>query len=125
MERTRQGAKRNENSCTTQEIGAQGHEVSIGGAALHCGCGPDLKQGWINIDVFEPNADLRLDLRRTLPFKDGSTIAIYSEHFFEHLEYPEETGMFLAESSARLAAGWQLSRRRPRRRMANPGLCNR
>ena len=75
------------------------------GLRLHCGCGFNLKQGWINIDVFESNADLRLDLRRTLPFQDGSTIAIYSEHFFEHLEYPEETGMFLAESLRVLQPG--------------------
>src|SRR2546429_551580 len=41
------------------------------------------KQGWINVDLFGPVADLRLDLRRPLPFQDNSTSDIYIEHFFE------------------------------------------
>ncbi len=31
--------------------------------------------------------DLTLDLREALPLPDGSADRIYSEHFFEHLEY--------------------------------------
>jgi predicted SAM-dependent methyltransferase len=46
------------------------------------------KDGWVNVDLFGPVADLRLDLRRPLPFDDSSTSYIYAEHFFEHLEYP-------------------------------------
>ncbi|HEY7289538.1 MAG TPA: hypothetical protein VH583_06840 [Vicinamibacterales bacterium] len=56
------------------------------------------KAGWINVDLFAPTADLRLDLRRPLPFDDGSVRYIYAEHFFEHLEYPnvlDSTGWYL------------------------------
>lgn len=57
------------------------------GLKLNLGCGPNLKQGWVNIDL-SPEAELQLDLREPLPFDDGSVAMIYSEHLFEHLEYP-------------------------------------
>ena len=66
-------------------------------AKLHCGCGPRVKAGWINVDIAE-GADLHLDLREKLPFPDNSVSFIYSEHFFEHLEYPHDTGSFLKDS---------------------------
>src|SRR5271170_2394511 len=58
---------------------------------LNCGCGTHLKEGWVNIDLCQ-GTDLQLDLRRALPFDDCSVAEIYSEHFFEHLQYPEEVG---------------------------------
>jgi predicted SAM-dependent methyltransferase len=48
---------------------------------------------------------LQLDLRRPLPFSDKSAAVIYSEHFFEHLEYPAETDVFLRESLRVLEPG--------------------
>src|SRR5688572_6900627 len=56
------------------------------GLKLNLGCGPNLKPGWVNVDL-SPEADLHLDLREPLPFEDGSVAMIYSEHFFEHLAY--------------------------------------
>ena len=56
------------------------------GLKLNLGCGPNLKPGWVNVDL-SPEADLQLDLREPLPFDDRSVAMIYSEHFFEHLEY--------------------------------------
>ena len=56
------------------------------GLMLNLGCGPNLKAGWINVDL-SPDAELHLDLREPLPFADGSVAMIYSEHFFEHLSY--------------------------------------
>ncbi len=74
---------------------------------LNCGCGPCLKPGWVNIDAGDKNAELQLDLREKLPFPNSSVSFIYSEHFFEHLEYPAETSLFLSESLRVLIPGGQ------------------
>ena len=79
--------------------------LSASGLRLNCGCGPNVKEGWINIDGFAPTADLQLDLRRPLPFNAAAAAIIYSEHFFEHLEHPLETGVFLTESLRVLQPG--------------------
>jgi predicted SAM-dependent methyltransferase len=63
---------------------------------LHLGCGKTFKPGWINIDLW-PHADLALDMRRPLPFEDGSCALIYSEHFLEHIDYPEPVVGLLRE----------------------------
>jgi predicted SAM-dependent methyltransferase len=57
-------------------------------ARINLGCGPVVKEGFLNVDLF-PGGDLTLDLRRGLPFVSGSAELIFSEHFFEHIEYPE------------------------------------
>jgi predicted SAM-dependent methyltransferase len=54
---------------------------------LNLACGPNRKEGWINIDL-TADVDLQLDLRERLPFPNDSVEVIYSEHFFEHLNYP-------------------------------------
>ncbi len=72
---------------------------------LHLGCGKVLKPGWVNIDLGSSVADLRLDLREPLPFPDDSVSIIYSEHFFEHLGYPDEARHFLRESIRVLRPG--------------------
>lgn len=55
---------------------------------LHLGCGTVHLDGWVNIDR-EPGADLRLDIRRPLPFGDGAASLIYHEHLMEHLTMEE------------------------------------
>ena len=74
------------------------------GLKLQLGSGPNPKPGWVNIDLFCP-ADLSLDIRETLPFDDSSCSVIYSEHVFEHLAYPVETGQLLRESLRVLEPG--------------------
>jgi predicted SAM-dependent methyltransferase len=71
---------------------------------LHLGCGSKHKSGWINIDL-RRDADLQLDVREALPFDDGSVAIIYSEHFFEHLEYPTDIMQLLRESVRVLEPG--------------------
>jgi predicted SAM-dependent methyltransferase len=66
------------------------------GLKLNIGCGPNRKQGWINIDL-SSEAELSLDIRERAPFDDGSAMVIYSEHFFEHLDYPNDAKHFLRE----------------------------
>jgi predicted SAM-dependent methyltransferase len=69
------------------------------GLKLHLGCGDDVKTGWVNValrlnqppPLIDPAAQpdtffMNYDLRRELPLADGSCAAIYSSHFFEHLE---------------------------------------
>src|SRR5262245_32693686 len=65
---------------------------------LNIGSGADRKAGWVNVDVFSaPGIDIIYDCRKRLPFADGSARCIFTEHFFEHLEYTEEVPSFLAE----------------------------
>jgi predicted SAM-dependent methyltransferase len=68
------------------------------GLKLNLGCGPHVKPGWINIDLFTHDVDLSLDLREPWPFADNSATIVYSEHVFEHFEHPAETVHFLRES---------------------------
>ncbi len=72
---------------------------------LNLGCGPNPRPGWINIDLFEPAADLRLDLREPWPFPDNSISRIYSEHVFEHFELHFEVPRFLGEALRVLVPG--------------------
>jgi predicted SAM-dependent methyltransferase len=71
---------------------------------LQFGCGDNVKPSWVNIDL-SPKADLQLDLRKGLPFEDGSCECTYSEHFFEHLDYPDDALFFLRENFRILAPG--------------------
>ncbi len=64
---------------------------------LNVGCGSNLKDGWINIDL-SPHADICADVTKGIPLPDNSSEIIYSEHFLEHLKYPNESMPFLAES---------------------------
>jgi predicted SAM-dependent methyltransferase len=75
---------------------------------LNLGCGSKLKQGWCNVDLMTKSADFRLDLREPWPFGSGSAKTVYSEHFFEHLDYPLETAHFINESHRVLQPGGML-----------------
>lgn len=46
------------------------------------------KNGWVTIDMIR-NCDIYWDLRKGIPFPDGSISKIYSSHFFEHLTFKE------------------------------------
>lgn len=72
---------------------------------LNLGCGPNPKDGWVNIDLFNEKADLRLDLREPWPFPDNSVSYIYSEHAFEHFEFHEEVPRFLGHAFRVLVPG--------------------
>jgi predicted SAM-dependent methyltransferase len=55
---------------------------------LHLGCGKKKLPDYINIDGFEPSADLVADVRK-LPYEDNSVDEILAIHVFEHFEYWE------------------------------------
>jgi hypothetical protein len=63
---------------------------------LNIGCGPNRKPSWVNIDLL-PDVDVSLDMREPMPFPDNSVTIVYSEHFFEHLDYPSPAKQFLKE----------------------------
>lgn len=75
---------------------------------LNLGSGPVRKAGFLNVDLF-PGGDLTLDLRRGLPFASNCCQIIFSEHFFEHLDYPETVTLLLAECLRVLRPGGVLS----------------
>jgi len=56
---------------------------------LNLGCGDLLfkkEDGWINVDLFNPAADLQADVKK-LPFKDNSVDEIYNCHLIEHFTF--------------------------------------
>jgi Methyltransferase domain len=64
---------------------------------VNVGCGKNPIQGWINLDVVSYPGVYFWDCRSGLPFADGAATAIYSEHFFEHLDLENEARPFLRE----------------------------
>ncbi|MEX5636999.1 class I SAM-dependent methyltransferase [Parafrankia sp. FMc2] len=84
---------------------------------LHLGCGPHRLPGWVNVDLRDPAADLRLDVRAGLPFDDGAAVAVYLAHILEHVEYPDEARRVLRECCRTLGDGGLL-------RVAVPDLCS-
>ena len=67
------------------------------GCRVNVGCGKNPIQGWINLDVVSYSGVYFWDCRSGLPFSDGAVVAIYSEHFFEHLDLETEARPFLRE----------------------------
>jgi len=65
-------------------------------AKLNLGSGPYKKPGFVNVDL-SPIADLTLDLRRGLPFDSDCCGTIFSEHCFEHFDYPEPISSLFRE----------------------------
>ena len=65
---------------------------------LHIGCGNNLFQGWVNIDIIKQKSMgrsyLRADLTKKMPFSDNSVDLIYSEHFIEHLKIEQGVKIF-------------------------------
>ena len=63
---------------------------------INLGCGSFSKRGYLNVDLC-PGGDLTLDLRRGLPFESNCCDTIFSEHFFEHIDYPEPVRHLFSE----------------------------
>ena len=56
---------------------------------LHLGCGTNRIEGWLNVDIDSPQADLHVDLRQPLPYADAAVAFIFNEHFLEHITRDE------------------------------------
>ena len=55
-----------------------------GDVRLHIGCGHSPWPGYVNIDPYTPEADLKADAR-SLPYEDGSVDEICCHHVLEHI----------------------------------------
>ncbi len=84
------------------------HRLS-GDTRVQLGSGYQPKPGWINIDLFNPNADFALDVREDLPLSDDTVAFVYTEHLFEHLEYPRDAKHLLTEIRRVLKSGGVVS----------------
>jgi Methyltransferase domain len=81
----------------------EGLHLPARGLSIHVGSGSARLDGWVNLDVWP--AELSLDLRRGLPFADGSADRVYLSHVLEHLVYPQEATQLLREIHRVLAPG--------------------
>jgi predicted SAM-dependent methyltransferase len=69
-----------------------------GNLRLHLGCGPRLLEGWANLDAAINPAIITAKLPRGLRrFKDVSAQFIYTSHFLEHIDYPNEATEFVRQ----------------------------
>lgn len=76
---------------------------------VNLGSGPHGKPGWVNVDISREHAvNCVYDIRRDLPFEEGSVAGIFCEHVLEHLHRKEETPIFLRECLRVLAPGGAL-----------------
>jgi len=65
-----------------------------------------LAEGWINLDFGDyPMVTHTFDCKKSLPFANDSAKAIYTEHFFEHLDYFTEVPYFLEHCYRSLQKG--------------------
>lgn len=73
---------------------------------VNVGSGRLGRPGWVNVDLFaSEGVDCVYDCRQSLPFPEGSVRGIFSEHFFEHVDYTEEAPQFLSECHRVLRPG--------------------
>jgi predicted SAM-dependent methyltransferase len=71
---------------------------------LHLGAGVHKPPGWVNVDVLGMSPDLYWDLRRQLPFPDGSAQGVLLEHVLEHFTLADDLDL-LGECRRLLAPG--------------------
>ena len=65
---------------------------------INIGVGESGLEGWVNVDCYaNKGVNCLFDARKRLPFPSNSARAIFTEHFFEHIDYTEEVPYFLSE----------------------------
>jgi predicted SAM-dependent methyltransferase len=68
---------------------------ALRGALVNVACGPQILDGFVNVDLLGPPPRIRWDCRRSLPFGDAGVAGIRAEQFVEHLDSREELPDFL------------------------------
>lgn len=54
---------------------------------INLGCGNVIKEGWLNVDKYNPNADEQVDLLKPLPYEDNSFDEAILIHVIEHISW--------------------------------------
>ena len=68
-----------------------GHNLKV-----QLGSGQNPVPGWVDIDGTY-NADVQIDIRRSWPLNSESVAYIFTEHFLDHLQFPDGIGHVLRE----------------------------
>lgn len=61
----------------------------MGTKKLNLGCGHDIREGWVNVDVVQlPRVDVVHDIEQIpLPFEDSEFDVVLCQDIFEHIDY--------------------------------------
>lgn len=81
--------------------------INIAPEKVQIGGGAHRIDGFYNIDAAPP-ADLLWDIRESIPLQDGSVRFMFSEHFLEHIDYPNSAKRYAREAHRVLVPGGQL-----------------
>lgn len=60
---------------------------------LNLGCGFDTKEGYINVDKYNPKAEVQADLL-ALPFEDDSADEVAAFHVIEHISWRRQMDLY-------------------------------
>ena len=76
--------------------------------SVNFGSGGRGLEGWINLDAVARHRDIYFayDMRRRLPFDDGSVKRILAEHVIEHLDFRDDVPSIFAEIHRILPPEW-------------------
>jgi predicted SAM-dependent methyltransferase len=72
---------------------------------VNVACGPQILDGFINVELLGPPPRVRWDCRRSVPLADATAAGIRVEHFLEHIEPREELPQFLRACHRALEPG--------------------
>jgi len=56
---------------------------------LNLGCWNDIKEGYLNIDLYSEKADLRVDITKPLPFSNETVDEIFASHVVQYFTNDE------------------------------------
>ena len=72
---------------------------------VNVACGPQILDGFLNVELVGPPPRVRWDCRTSVPVADGGAAGIRVEHFVEHIEPREHLPAFLRDCRRALEPG--------------------
>jgi len=72
---------------------------------VNVACGPQILEGFLNVELVGPPPRVRWDCRTSVPVADGGAAGIRVEHFVEHIEPREHLPAFLRDCRRALEPG--------------------